>query len=284
MGGIPVTRCQFLIPIADIHTEVGASAAPLLAKFHLPTSLEEKADHFVPILQAIRFAEAAQRSQGIADIAFQAARRLQYCHLSERLRTIVGHSPTLFTALQRICKWAPLENTILSIWLEHCDDHLKICNGLAGTSGLWPLEHSHWFNNIFLIHIVRQFAGPDWVPATMAFESRYTPSLMTQSCWPNTRFMSGQHASCLDVPVEYLSLPILVSEIPADPFDDEAGPSNAEMVGTLKLMLPSYLDEGTPGIAEVAEMAGVSVRSFQRKLSYAGLTYSDLLETVRFEN
>jgi AraC-like DNA-binding protein len=49
-------------------------------------------------------------------------------------------------------------------------------------------------------------------------------------------------------------------------------------------MLPSYLDEGFPALAEVAEMAGASTRSFQRKLAYAGLTYSDLLETIRFEN
>jgi AraC-like DNA-binding protein len=284
MGGIPVTRCQFLIPFADIHNKIGASTAALLTKFHLPTSLEEKADHYVPLLQALRFADAAQRSQGIADIGFQASQRLHYCHLSERLRTIIGHSPTLFIALQRVCKWAPLENTILNIWLELCDDRLRICNGLAGTTGLWHLEHSHWLNNIFLIHIVRQFAGPDWVPETMAFEPRYTPSLDTQSFWPNTRFLSGQRASWIDVPVGYLSLPNLGNGMPPDAPDDEAGPSSSEMIGTLKLMLPSYLDEGVPSIAEVAEMAGISVRSFQRKLSNVGLTYSGLLDTVRFEN
>jgi AraC-like DNA-binding protein len=49
-------------------------------------------------------------------------------------------------------------------------------------------------------------------------------------------------------------------------------------------MLPSYLDEGPPTVAEIAEMAGISVRSFQRKLSSAGLTYSGLLDTARFEN
>ncbi|MGY3129623.1 AraC-like DNA-binding protein [Bradyrhizobium sp. USDA 4501] len=31
-------------------------------------------------------------------------------------------------------------------------------------------------------------------------------------------------------------------------------------------------------------MAGTSVRSFQRKLSNVGLTYSSLLELIRFEN
>jgi len=49
-------------------------------------------------------------------------------------------------------------------------------------------------------------------------------------------------------------------------------------------MLPSYLDDRIPTIAEIAEMAGISIRSLQRKLSSAGVTYSDLLDGVRFEN
>jgi AraC-like DNA-binding protein len=246
--------------------------------------LEEKADHYVPILPAIRFAEAVQRSQGVTDIGFQVARRLEFCHLSEKLQAIIGNSPTLFIALQQLCKWAQLEDTNVNVWLERYDDHLRICSRLAGTIGLLHLEHSQWLQNVVSIHIVRRFAGPGWAPATMAFEARYTPSLDTQSFWPNTRFLSGQHASWIDVPVAYLSLPNLANEMPPDPPEDEAGPSGSEIVGTLKLMLPSYLDEGAPTVAEIAEMAGISVRSFQRKLSRLGLTYSGLLEAVRFEN
>ncbi len=284
MTGIPLTRCQFVIPFADIHNEIGAPTAALLARFRLPTSLEEKAAHYIPILPAINFAEAAQRSQGITDFGFQAARRVQFCHLSKMLRAAVGHSPTLFTALQQVCKWARLEDTNLQMWLERYDDHVRICSRLAGTTGLLHLEHSQWLQNVFPVHIVRQFAGPDWVPAIMAFEARYTPSRETESLWPNTRFLSGQHASWIDVPVSLLSLPNLANKAPSELPENEAELSGTEIIGTLKLMLPSYLDEGVPTVAEIAEMAGTSVRSFQRTLASVGLTYSSLVDTVRFEN
>ena len=284
MNGIPLTRCQFLIPFAAIHNEIGAPTETLLARFRLPTSLEEKADHFIPILPAIRFAEAAQRSQGITDFGFQASRQLQFCHLSEKLRSIIGHSPTLFVALQQACKWAPLEDTILNLWLERCDDYIRVCSNLIGTTGLRHLEHSQWLQNIFIVHIVRQFTGPDWTPSTIAFEAHYTPSLQTQAFWPNTRFMSGQHASWIDVHISQLSLPNLAIELPPNPYEDEEQTFSTEFVRTLKLMLPSYLDEGVPTVAEIAEMAGVSVRSFQRKLSNMGLSYSGLVDAVRFEN
>lgn len=284
MAKIHLTRCQHLSPFVDILNGLGAPAASLLGKFRLPTSLEEKANHYVPILPAIDFAEFAQRSQGIVDFGFHASQQLHFGHLSERTRNLIGHSPTLLVALQHACKWASLEDSNLSNWLERHDDHVRICSRLAGTKGLQHLEHSQWLQNIFPIHIVRQFAGSDWAPATIAFEARYTPSSACQSFWPNSRFLSGQEASWIDVPVSLLSLPNRANGSLPRLQSDEVEHSGYEIIEALKLMLPSYLDERPPVLAEIAEMAGVSTRSFQRKLAHAGLTYSDLLDTVRFEN
>ncbi|CAH1657411.1 Helix-turn-helix transcriptional regulator [Hyphomicrobiales bacterium] len=283
MSQIPLARCQFLIPFTSIHDEIGAPTVSLLEKLRLPTSLEEKADDFMPLLRAVEFAERAQRSQGIVDFGFQAAKRLQFCHLSAQLRRIIGCSPTLFTALQQICKWATLEDNVLSIWLERADDHIKICSKLIGTAGLAHLEHSQWLQNIFLIHIVRQFAGPEWAPTTIAFEARYVPSLETQACWPNTRFLSGQHASWIEVPLALMGVPSPVVDTPFGFPEGDVEANGGEIISSLKLMLPAYLDERIPTVAEIAEMARTSVRSLQRKLSAAGLTYSDLLEAARYE-
>ncbi|MET4387399.1 AraC-like DNA-binding protein [Bradyrhizobium sp. F1.4.3] len=281
---LPLTRCQFIIPVAAICDEIGAPTEALLTKFRLPASLEEKPQHYIPMLQAIRFAEAAQRSQGITDIGFQTARRLQFCHLSEKLRASIRFAPTLFMALQQFCKWASLEDTILSMWLERDDNHVRICGKLAGTTGVPHLEHSQWLQNVMSMHIVRQFSGPDWVPETMAFEARFEPGLETRSFWANTRFMSGQDSSWIDIPVSFLDLPNRARETPAAPHDDGVASFGHGIVSAVKLMLPSYLDERIPTVAEIAEMAGISIRSLQRKLSNAGVTYSDLLDGVRFEN
>lgn len=284
MRGIPLTRCQFLMPFADICSEIGTPTEALLQKFRLPASLEEKLDHYVPILPAIQFAEAAQRSQGISDFGFLASQRLQFCHLSETLRTIIRYSPTLLVALQQTCKRAQVEDTNLSMWLELHDEHLRVCSKLLGTTGLQHLEHSQWLQNVFPVHIVRQFAGPGWVPASMAFEARYMPGREPQAFWSNTRFLSAQEASWIDVPVAYLSLPPLGNEPPPNPPAEDVGTSVNDLIGMLQLMLPSYLDERIPSVSEIAEMANISVRSFQRKLSSTGLTYSDLIDVVRFEN
>ena len=143
---------------------------------------------------------------------------------------------------------------------------------------------SQWLQNTFLIHIIRQFAGAVWTPAVIAFEALYTPSPEVQSHWPNTRFMSGQKASWIEVPSQLLSLPNLANAIQTTSPVDEPQPLGDDVVGVLKLSLPSYLDEGGLSIIQAAEMVGLSIRSLQRKLAAAGLTYSGLLEQIRFNN
>src|SRR5437868_11237929 len=100
MRGIPLTRCQNLMAFADIHSRIGAPTETLLQKFRLPASLGEKQDHYVPILRAIEFAEAAQRSQGISDLGFHVYQQLQFCHVSEKKRTLMLCSSTLLVELK----------------------------------------------------------------------------------------------------------------------------------------------------------------------------------------
>ncbi len=284
MTGIPLTRCQFLIPFVEILSEIGAPSEPLLERFCLPTSVAEKAHLFVPILPAIQFAEAARRAQGIPDFGFQAARQMQLCHLSPTMLSVLGHAPTLFVALQQLCKWASFEDTNLQMWLEHHADHVRVCSQLGGALGLPNLEHSQWLQLIFPIHVVRRYVGQHWRPATIAFEADYTPTRETRSLWPYSRFLSGQPATWIDVPMSCLSRPNPGEITPPPGGAEEDDPASHEMITSLKRMLPAYLDQGPPSLKEAAGIAGLSSRSFQRKLALAGLSYSDLVDAARFEN
>ncbi|MEJ5083380.1 helix-turn-helix transcriptional regulator [Ochrobactrum sp. MYb379] len=283
MANIPLTRSQFLLPFVGILDELGAPTSTLLKKARLPFSFETKRDLYVPVLPAIQFIETAQSSQGITDFGFLASQRLHFSHLREKTRALIAHSPTLLVALRHACTEASREDTILSMWIERDSDHVRVCSKLAITKELQHLEHAQWLQNIFSIYIVRQFTGPSWTPPVMAFEAHYTPSEATQSFWPNVRFMSGQHAAWISIPISCLSLSNRLAGSFHPVQDQEDGPSGYDIVELLKLMLPSYLDGGVPTLAEIAEMAGVSARTFQRKLANVDFVYSDILDAVRFE-
>ncbi|HEV2573060.1 helix-turn-helix transcriptional regulator [Methylocella sp. CPCC 101449] len=284
MASIPLTRAQFLLPFVGILDDIGAPTEALLEKCRLPSALQDKSNLYIPLLPALHFVETTQRTQGIEDFGFLASQRLHYAHMREKTRLLIAHSPTLLVALRHACHWASREDTILSMWIEYDYDHVRICSRLARTHGVLHLEHAQWIQNIFSIYIVRQFAGLHWMPTAIAFEGRYRPSLTTQYAWPNVRFLSDQHSAWISLPISLLALSNRSTELSPPPPDDDDGASGYGIVELLKLMLPSYLDAGIPGLADVAEMAGVSARTFQRKLAHVGLTYSDVLDTVRYES
>ena len=154
---------------------------------------------------------------------------------------------------------------------------------IPGAADMPYLNHAQWVQNMMTIYIVRQFAGVDWAPANFAFQARYAPSVGTQSFWPNTRFLSSEKASWIDIPISQLSLPNLASNRTRRQPQNGHKPVDTDTINTLKLMLSSYLDERILNIAEVAEIAGTSVRSLQREISFMGLTYTGLIDQVRFE-
>jgi AraC-like DNA-binding protein len=51
----------------------------------------------------------------------------------------------------------------------------------------------------------------------------------------------------------------------------------------LRVLVEAYLDDGYPQIELAAEITGTSVRTLQRRLSDAGLSYSELVQQVRFD-
>ena len=283
MKAIVLARCALLVPFADILNEIGAPAERMLAKFGLPMHPDQKPNDYFPLIPGLQFAVAAQRSQGVADFGFRAVQRLQFCHLNEQLQAAVRHAPTLLAGLEQFCRLVQLEDTFVRFWLERHDDHVRVCSAISGTAGMPHLEHTQWVQNVMTVYVVRQFAGPNWAPATIAFEARYTPAIETQSRWPHTRFLSGQNASWIDVPVSLLSAARIANAEARSSAEREFQPISTDTVTALKLMLPSYLDARLPGIAEMAEIAGTSVRSLQRELASVGLSYSRLLDQVRFE-
>jgi Arabinose-binding domain of AraC transcription regulator, N-term len=207
MKGIALTRFRYLVHFTNILNEMGAHRAPLRAKFRLPTHPEEKPNHFMPLFPALRFVTTVQVLQGVMDYGFYAGQRLGLEALNERFQRIVRHSPTLLAALRSWCKFIQLKDTFLRVFLERHGDSLRICtaNTFPGAEGMLHLEHAQWIQSMVVMSIVRQFAGPDWTPENFAFQARHTPSVETQSFWPDTRFLSGQKATWIDVPVSLLS-------------------------------------------------------------------------------
>lgn len=283
MSKIPLTRGQFLLPFVQILDTLGAPVESLLEKYKLPPSIEKCTTDYLPIRNCLQFAEKTSYSQGISDFGYLVSREANFNYLSERNRKMVRNSSSLFSALKNLCANAHLEDTNLRVFLVPYGNSLRLCSQLNGIKGFPHLEHSQWLQNVLLIHVVREFIGPDWIPENISFESQYHPTFEAQEHWNRSRFHSGQSYSWIDIPEKYLHLPPINRWNDTDQKASEEISISSDLVSSLKIMLPSYLGGKVPTVADIAEMANTSIRSLQRTLSESGWSYRQILNTVKFE-
>ncbi len=282
MASIPVTRAELLLPYMSLLEEMGAPTEALLAQHRLPVELKSSLGGYLPTFNAIRFIEMSGRDQGIADFGFLASRTASFDALSVRMRRLILDSPTLYSALRNLCISAELESSHVRHFLYQSGDSIRLCGQLSGARGLLHRENFQWTKIAFPIQVIREFIGPEWAPRTIAFGSRYKPGIEAQQHWPRTQFISGQNCTWIDIPCKYLGNSA-IRIAPSYPEDDTEGATIGDVLKSLKLIIPSYFGGKIPSVSDAADMANMSLRSFQRALGDMGVSYRDIVSDARFE-
>jgi AraC-like DNA-binding protein len=103
-----------------------------------------------------------------------------------------------------------------------------------------------------------------------------------KSYFPGTRFVCDTTSSWIELPQNILTLPRRAGHT-SDDFPRLATIDDADFGYALKQVLKAQLPDGYPEIDLAAKSMGTSVRTMQRHLTRAGLTYSKLVEFARFE-
>jgi AraC-like DNA-binding protein len=131
-----------------------------------------------------------------------------------------------------------------------------------------------------MVDLVREFAGPGWHPRALLFEHGEVPGVARES-FPNTRIRPGQTVGALIVERSILCLP--PGRRLTGPLDRPPSVPEFDFVESLRAALPAYLGDGYPSIELAADIGSTSVRTLQRRLAERQLTYSDLIEQIRFD-
>lgn len=286
---IPLTRTVYLHAYTGILSDIGAPLEQDLGKFNLPALSDEEQDSYLPLIPAIRFLQFAMLRDGIEDFGLRASQRLEFHSLTHAILASVRHHSTLSMVLESVCRLARLEDNCLRIWLERHGRNVRVCSTLLGLEGEPYLEHSHWVQNMMLVCIVRHFAGQKWAPKTMAFESNMIPGNYAREHLSSTVFLTGQSCSWIDVPLHLLGMTRNGNgQNGRNEAADSASPQvplvePQDFVSSLKAALFAYVGVGCPPVHAAAEIASTSIRTLQRELASAGLSYTDLVQQVRFE-
>jgi AraC-like DNA-binding protein len=119
----------------------------------------------------------------------------------------------------------------------------------------------------------------------MGFRSNELTSRFASETFPDTRFLTGQKSVFVTLSRGLLGMPPRKTRKRSETCPDDTRPVDQhwDFAGSLRQVLSAYLIGGAPTIQFAAELADTSVRTLQRRLAQADLSYSDLVRQARFE-
>jgi AraC-like DNA-binding protein len=290
VGSTPIqcSRAAHLFPYLAFLREVGAPVEDELRRARLPALLADDPDMYLPDRRLRRFLRAISEKEGIDDLAERAMTYSDLTDLSGGTSNVVTESPTLYSALKYFCRRCTVEDTFLRVWITGDEAAVRVSCLNPVPLDAFARRIEDWAQLSAIIAIIRSFVGPEWRPAEIGLHSEWPISDFAAQLFPNTRLLRGQRSAWVTVPRDLLSMsgrmngdgmrPGLAAQAAGDRTE-----RRPDLLSTLRAVLSAYLQDGPLAIDEVAEMAGISARTLQRRLRQAGMSFSELLQQVRFE-
>jgi AraC-like DNA-binding protein len=178
-------------------------------------------------------------------------------------------------------------NTGERLWLKINGGQAQLCHKLL-PGVMHGRQQADHYALMYLLHLVCLAAGANWRPLEIHYETEPSPGLTKLEPLVGAKVAFQQEATALFFSPELLSLPL------KKPIKSSVSLSEAETAlwasapagdfsGSIRQTLGVLLQEEYPHIGLAAEVAGISTRTFQRRLATANLSYSRLIEQVRFE-
>ncbi|MGD2025547.1 MAG: helix-turn-helix domain-containing protein [Methyloceanibacter sp.] len=138
----------------------------------------------------------------------------------------------------------------------------------------------------YMIDTVRLAAGPDWRPSRIHLARGKMPGQDHLEIFRDREIVYFQGMSGISIKKSLLPCQIPRERLKAGA--ESSGWSEIEtppdsFTGSLRLLLKAHIREGIFQISSLAEAVGMSKRTLQRRLGEEGLSFSVLLDDLRFE-
>jgi len=285
---IPLVRASVFLPVVEFLNHIGSPTDRLLAQVNLSLPPTDHSENLLPLYQSCELIENAARLEGLEDLGFLIAKQTSLCQLGQ-LGSIACNTFTLFDLLTTLEQTVGLANSGEQCTLRWEKDWVWVQQHCKTPNNQTPNLQTQRYDLMLYIDAIRMALGPTWNPPELYLIGPPCRSLLAMEVFSDAyiHFMSPYNA--IKVPRSALSLPINHSAVlcqlsPTPDYETfhTSAPARDSIKSCRQLIL-SLLPSGYPEVTIVAKAAGMSVRSLQRHLSEAGLTYSRLIEQVRYD-
>jgi len=284
---IPLTRVGLMIQAARTLEDGGASPERLMRRLNMPMWHDCDPDSLFPYRDIYRFADESCRTLGTERFGVRVMEQHPILTMGS-VGTAVAVAPNVYQALQAFIRSAPRYGTAKRWWLVDERHEVWFCRGGGVTfdAGEGPMiQHGL----TAMVQTVRLGAGPTWRPKKVRVHAEDTLGLENTEMFSDAHIALDSALSAIAVPRCVLPMPIRYAGAAGRcakqtmARDSLADMPPADFIGSLREVVATLLQEGDLCIERVADVAGLSPRSLQRRLAQAGISYKELVRRARLE-
>lgn len=287
MNAVPLVRVNAFLPFLKYVEKIGTPTQRLLEQARVPIGVLDDPQALIPFLSGLAFVEMAARLEGINNFGQLVAQQSQVSQLGT-FGVLICRSATLYDLLQTIVKLHHTEVSGEKVWLREEKDYVWFHSQYL-VAPYVKTQHAQCFSVLLYLQAFRLALGQTWQPEELHLQQGNDKSAAALEMLSNSHIVFDQPANAIKLSKAHLSLPLHHSlpTYPSLSLQSEAAlystaPAST-FIGSLQQLLLSLIKDGYPDITLTAEASGMSVRSLQRRLKESHLSYSDLVEQIRFD-
>jgi AraC-like DNA-binding protein len=282
MRPIPLIRAAGVLAFVRFLREVGTPADRHWEGAGLSPRALAEPEHLLPLHLVTRFVENGARKEGIDDLGLRIGAQSTLDVLGT-FGTAIRAAGTLGRAFGTARDTVAAHNSGASYWVVYEGGSARLCRRLRDRSGV--SRQIDLFTVVLITQLVRLAAGPDWTPSRIELQSAGPLALRDTGPLGDASISVGAPVTSVELPRHLLSRRIAPPALRTVPDALAAWLRSApprDFLSSIETLVAGLLEAESADVVTVAEGAGMTVRSLQRRLAESGSSYSALLDRVRF--
>lgn len=280
---IGLVKAIFAEPFRAAMLNNGVDPDRYFRKYRLPVGKLEDPELKLPVKSFFHLINHVAIAEQIPDFGMQVAQVRPWYQI-ETMHSLLAAQPNLEALLTTFCQIASDESNVAIFDLHGRD---RICH-------FRYMSPPHIRNDIqmelyrvtSMIELVQVFAGKRWRPQSVDLMMNPNRVAALNSIVDGCQLNFSQPGTAIDIPEQLLSQSqhSTASLKPAADLNYKSVGRlgyDDDLVTPLSGILQSYITEPDLSLALVADIIGLTPRDLQRKLSFQGSSYRDLLNDAR---
>ncbi|MBW2447241.1 MAG: helix-turn-helix domain-containing protein [Deltaproteobacteria bacterium] len=280
MRPIPLINAEHAVRVATLLDSLGVPADRYLERARISPKVREDPRGFLPGRSVWKLVGSASRREGLDDFWLGVAGIAGW--RGAGWAPPMARAVTLGDALRVMCRSYVRQIPMNELGLTRDGDVTWFWRRRVADVHDWEGdEPAEQYTLSFMLAVIREVAGPEWLPNRLQVESSARGWAASTRRLPGVRVAFGRPALAVAVPTPLLSAPFPA----ATPRPTaEAEPPGASFEASLRQILRPWVTGRLLNQQLAAELIWTSPRTLRRRLAEVGTTWHVLADELRFEH